>query len=1027
VFITFHCGTCKAKLEVDSISCGTGIECPRCHSSLSVPHKGPEPGATVGGFKILSLLGKGGMGEVFLARQLSMDRDVAIKILPQALTSDKEEVERFLNEVRLGARLEHPNIVTAYEAGEDAGVYYLAMAYVRGETLESRLKRTGVMTEVAALKIVRKVALALAYAWNKHHMIHRDVKPANIIMNEDGEPKLMDMGLSKTLHDGRPMTTAGTVMGTPNYMSPEQGDGFENLDFRTDVYSLGATLYHMVTNQLPFAGKTLMETLRKQASESLPDPREGNVSISDSCAKLIERMLVRKPEDRYATWEALLADMDVVLSGGTLTGEVLPAGVSVLELVSPVEVEVVEDSKLNRLSSPAFRSVIFGMVVLVVIVGVSLSVWFAVRGKTPKAATRATVVPAMASPEAAKSVPLAVQPVVTDAWHTVVSDSPRVASPPRPRPLRQTPAPNPNPTPARNPTPTRTPTPIPTSPPIPPVTQPVVAPVGAEVSTVNVGEQLKTAAEGLLRGNPAAAQSALEAIEGKACSVEEAEIRDGLWMLVRMKERVLESFKADAGKEADVALKGGKEHVQILSVEGETVKARRQFTGDSQVAAWVDRSFTYDELAPTERVRRMGEVKETDRNTVRAMFALEARKPEQVRQLLAQADSPLGKLMASRCGLMAKPSAPATPATNDLEAGAERAFQSLLEAANMPTNENDEGARIVAIQKRKFGEAQVGRIKSELGLFDSKFGSSDCALRNRRVLETLSYIRVNGPLYVEDAVLADAWTRLQRANPVGNVKPAVSWNEDGLSLDFSKQNNLLVISPLAGLPIARLDLTGTQVRELAPLRGMPLRVFHGGQGEGSPDQDLGRLAAFSLVDFSYVGSEIKSLKWLFGMPLTNINIRCSWFNHVDLRHLKGMRLCRLGISAWDNRVADISALRGMPISVLELSSGVRFPLSDLDPLVGMKLTSLSVRNSKIYDLNPLKGMPLTRLDLSGTLVRDLRPLKGLPLKWLSLARTSVNDLSALAGIPLEYLDISGTPVTDFSALKDIPTLKNVNR
>ena len=326
-------------------------------------------------------------------------------------------------------------------------------------------------------------------------------------------------------------------------------------------------------------------------------------------------------------------------------------------------------------------------------------------------------------------------------------------------------------------------------------------------------------------------------------------------------------------------------------------------------------------------------------------------------------------------------------------------------------------------------------IRSELSSFQSKFGGTDCASRNKRVLDALSYIRVNCPMYVDDASLTDAWAKLQRANPVGNVKPVVAWQDDGLSLDFSGQKNLLVISALAGLPIARLDLFGTQVRELAPLRGMSLRVFRGGEEVGQPDLDLGKLAGMPLMDFTYAGTEIKSLQWMHGMPLTNINIRCSTFGHADLRHLRGMRLKALRISAWTSALADISALKGMPMRELELNSGARPsretdprpPLSDLTPLSGMELATLSLANSRVNDLTPLKGMPLTHLDLSGTSGRDVQALKGMPLKWLSLARTPIYDLRGLAGIPIEYLDLRETRIKDFSALKDIPTLKDVSR
>ena len=152
--ITFPCTNCSMELEVEAWTVGARIECPKCHTALTVPAKKIGPGTTIGGFRIQKLLGRGGMGEVWLASQLSLDRDVALKILPAQLGMNPDTALRFLNEVRLLARLGHPNIVPAYEAGEDSGFLFLAMAYVRGESLESRLKREKVLSEQEALQIV---------------------------------------------------------------------------------------------------------------------------------------------------------------------------------------------------------------------------------------------------------------------------------------------------------------------------------------------------------------------------------------------------------------------------------------------------------------------------------------------------------------------------------------------------------------------------------------------------------------------------------------------------------------------------------------------------------------------------------------------------------------------------------------------------------------------------------------------------------------------------------------------------------
>ena len=270
MLITFSCPECKAELEVAATAGGSQVLCPQCSKTLTVPRKGPGPGVTIGQFQIQKLIGKGGMGEVYLARQLSLGRDIALKILPARLRGQKARVQRFFKEVQILAQLNHPNIVMAHEAGEDEDILYLAMSYVPGDSLEKCLKHTGPMAELDALKLIDKLAGALDYAWREHHLLHRDIKPSNILLTSGGEVKLMDFGLAKCLDDATELTMSGDIIGSPNYMSPEQINNCTDLDCRSDMYSMGTTLYHLLTGKLPFAGSSLMETLKKQINEFLP-------------------------------------------------------------------------------------------------------------------------------------------------------------------------------------------------------------------------------------------------------------------------------------------------------------------------------------------------------------------------------------------------------------------------------------------------------------------------------------------------------------------------------------------------------------------------------------------------------------------------------------------------------------------------------------------------------------------------------------------------------------------------------------
>jgi len=329
MLVSFLCSSCEVKLEVDATATGTVVQCPECNEAITVPKVRPGPGTTIHGFKVEALLGKGGMGEVYLAKQISMDRNIALKILPPQFAMNEEDVQRFLKEVRMAARLEHPNVVRAYEAGEDHDVYFLAMAFVDGETVTEKLDREGAMSEREALQIIRKAASALQYAWNEHRIIHRDIKPSNIMINRRGEPLLADLGLSKSV-DEVGMTMSGAVMGTPNYMSPEQAEGHVNIDFRCDIYSLGATLYHMLTGLMPFYGSSVMDVLRKQLTEDLSDPRETNPDVSKATVDLMERMLAKSPDNRHADWGEVIGEIDGILSGHPSLHAPMASGQSVM-------------------------------------------------------------------------------------------------------------------------------------------------------------------------------------------------------------------------------------------------------------------------------------------------------------------------------------------------------------------------------------------------------------------------------------------------------------------------------------------------------------------------------------------------------------------------------------------------------------------------------------------------------------------------------------------------------------------------
>lgn len=249
-------------------------------------------------YQILAKIGKGAMGAVYKARQLSLNRIVALKILPPKLALNKSYISRFLREARLAAKLNHENIIYVIDVGESKGVYYFAMEFVEGKTVAERLKEQGKLSESQAIEMSLQVAKAMDHAFS-YGIIHRDIKPANImITDQDKIVKLCDFGLAKELDLRSSVTTHGTVAGTPFYISPEQIKG-ENVDTRSDIYSMGATMYHMATGELPFPGNSAPIVMVKQLHERPGPPRTKNPRISRAFDAVIMKCLEKNPARRF--------------------------------------------------------------------------------------------------------------------------------------------------------------------------------------------------------------------------------------------------------------------------------------------------------------------------------------------------------------------------------------------------------------------------------------------------------------------------------------------------------------------------------------------------------------------------------------------------------------------------------------------------------------------------------------------------------------------------------------------------------
>ena len=296
---TVECTKCHAEVDGDARFCSEcGAMAPASTEATGDPIRTALGAKLEGQYRIVRLLGRGGMGSVYLARDLTLEREVAIKVVKTADDS-RETYDRFRREARTAARLSHPNIVPLHAFGEVDGMPYFVMGYVRGESLADRLRRDGKLTEEEGRRIFAEIADALDHA-HRQGVIHRDIKPDNVLLeDESGRALLTDFGVAKAMGMAETVTRHGAVVGTPHYMSPEQASGRSDIDTRSDIYSLGVMTYAMLAGRLPFEGKTTADILTKHLTQEPAPLRSIAPTVSDSTAQAVERCLAKEPAARW--------------------------------------------------------------------------------------------------------------------------------------------------------------------------------------------------------------------------------------------------------------------------------------------------------------------------------------------------------------------------------------------------------------------------------------------------------------------------------------------------------------------------------------------------------------------------------------------------------------------------------------------------------------------------------------------------------------------------------------------------------
>lgn len=362
----------------------------------------------LGNYKIVSKLGQGGMATVYKAHELSLNRMVALKVLSSQLSEDTAYIKRFQREAQAAAQLNHPNIVQIYAIGEEQGVHYFAMEYIKGRSLADIRQEKGVMKPEDAVPIIRQVAEALAEA-HKVGLVHRDIKPSNIMMDAAGRAKVTDFGIAYVSYANTKLTRDGSIIGTPEYLSPEQCEG-KTVDQRSDIYSLGVTLYELLSGKTPYEADTPVSMLMKIVKGEFPPLREVNPNVPEPLQAIVDKMMLKDVQQRYQKMEEVIKDL-VELE----PGRQIPATAVMEEAAVPVQAS---GSKSNK-----WAAIIVAAIIVILMGGAFAAKMLYFDKKAAQDKQGIAAIPGEISPAATESQTAESQPADSQSQETGVTES----------------------------------------------------------------------------------------------------------------------------------------------------------------------------------------------------------------------------------------------------------------------------------------------------------------------------------------------------------------------------------------------------------------------------------------------------------------------------------------------------------------------------------------------------------------------------------------------------------------------------
>ncbi len=581
------------------------------------------------GFQIIEAAGEGGMAIVYKAYQSSLDRLVAIKVLKEEFASDHNEIINFVREARSAAKIKHPNIIQMYDVAEIDGQFYFVMEFIAGKTLNQITAEEGPTPYKTALEMANTIASVLENAWDNFRIIHRDIKPENIMRDEDGTIKLADLGLSISRDSISQQAQAhGWTEGTPNYMSPEQATGQPDIDLRSDIYSLGATLYQISTGQIPFPDMTPHDTMDMQVRGKLRNPCDLNTDIPVGMAQLMARMMMKNPDERYQDWSACIADIRILLKNKNHTIQcdgdstvIAPTTVGNQEIKikekvapgklplkrKPIPEQTPVKMKIQQKAAPKITIVARpsgteGIAATKASIAQKLPLWFSLSVNI-----LIVIILGLVGYFQLKPPRLYKQTIIITPQTIAVTkeETPKIEPTPPPKPVQTV-----------------------TKPVTPAVTN--AAPAAATVDLDAYNEAVKKAAELLLSASFEDAKQPLLEKETAATG----EIKSNIIRLKLMIDDVAQlpkimeaSLKAKTDRTTKMNIKGADKTIKIKSITGDKISAEEvKVLAGSTAQIFTPLNFNISDISVNERIKWIGPISSANRATMKCLLLMNAKR-----------------------------------------------------------------------------------------------------------------------------------------------------------------------------------------------------------------------------------------------------------------------------------------------------------------------------------------------------------------------------------------------------------------